>query len=63
MCFRTECSNLIGSERLYIPHSLLNSAIHKAAGLSAAVQNALWRLFLPVAPIHTNGTFFSGTVE
>ena len=34
------------------------SAIHKAAGLSAAVQKGLWRSFLPAAPIHTQWDIF-----
>ena len=38
-------------------------AIHKAARLSAAIQNGLWGSFLLAAPIQTNGTFFSGMVE
>ena len=43
-----------------------NSAIHKAAGLSAPIQNGLWRSFLPVAPIHTQWDIFQwndGMVE
>ena len=35
-----------------------NSTMHKAAGLSAAIQNGLWRLFLSVAPIHTQWDTF-----
>ena len=36
-----------------------NIAIHKAAGLSAAVQNGLWGSFLPAAPIHSLWDIFS----
>ena len=42
---------------------LSNSAIHKAAGLSAALQNGLWRSFLQRLPFTPNGTFFSGVIE
>ena len=40
-----------------------NSVIHKATGLSATIQNGLWRSFLLAAPFTPNGTFFSGTAE
>ena len=35
-----------------------NSTIHKATGLSAAIQNGLWKPFLLVAPIHTQWDIF-----
>ena len=58
VCIGTSLFSIGGITELFI-----NSAIHKAVGLSAAVQNSLWRPFLPLAPIHSLGTFFSGTVE
>ena len=34
----------------------INSAIHKAAGLPAAVQGGLWRAFCMAAPVQWNST-------
>ena len=47
-----------GRERL-----IRTRLIHKAAGLSAAVQNGVWRSLVPAAPIHTQWDIFQWNNE
>ena len=53
------------SKSTIVIHGMIrvHSAIHKGAGLSATVQNSLWRLFLPAAPIHTQWDIFQWNGE